>query len=423
METAKRIGIENEQVRTSRQKKWILFGILVLLFISVMLSIAVIEVKKSKSKPLVLINPTEKNFTKTKTVSGRVGQSHSETIYLNATKGSIQEIFVKVGETVTKGQKLFSYEGSTVAAELGQAEVNKKLAETSVTQMKEQITSLEQDIREAESTNTTDTTNRTNTTNTTNTTDAVDSANIATKAIAIQSLQAELNKAKAELRTAVLKVEKNTLQAEKLKAEIETLTVISNTAGVISNLNQNVGQGFRAKENQQLAIMQIASNDPFQIEGKLTEAEKAKISSGQSITVTSKVVANKKWKGKIAEVSDYPTYKTTAKKDKDIQQETIPYYSFKASIDSQKGLYPGYNTTLDVIVQSKQLLAVPETSIMGFGKSTYVYVQKKGKIQKQKVETGHNEGKWVAILKGLKEEDKLVENPSWIVRIGISLFD
>jgi membrane fusion protein, antimicrobial resistance system len=414
MEKAKRIGVENEQVRTSRQKKWILLGILVLLFISVMLSIAVIEVKKSKSKPLVLINPTEKKFTKTKTVSGRVAQSHAETIYLNVTKGSIQEIFVKEGETVTKGQKLFSYEGSTVAAELGQAEVNKKLAETSVTQMKEQITSLEQDIREAESTSTT---------STTDTTDAVDTANIATKAITIQSIQAELNKAKAELRAAELKVEKYTLQAEKLKSELETLTVISNTAGVISNLNQNVGQGFRVKENQQLAIMQIASNDPFQIEGKLTDAEKAKITSGQSITVTSKVVANKKWKGKISEVSDYPTYKTTANKDKDTQQETIPYYSFKASLDSQKGLYPGYYTTLDVVVQSKQLLAVPETSIMGFGKSTYVYVQKKGKIQKQKVETGQKGGKWVAILKGLKEEDKLEENPSWIVRLGTSLFD
>ncbi len=426
METAKRIGVENEQVRTSRQKKWILLGILVLLLISVMVSIAVIEVKKSKSMPLVLINPTEKIFTKTKTVSGRVVQSHAETIYLNVTKGAIQEIFVKEGETVTKGQKLFSYEGSTVAAELGQAEVNKKLAETSGTQMKEQITSLEQDIREAESTSTTDITDLTDitdTNDTTNTTDAVDTANIATKAITIQSIQAELNKAKAELRAAELKVEKYTLQAEKLKSELETLTVISNTAGVISNLNQNVGQGFRAKENQQLAIMQIASNDPFQIEGKLTEAEKAKITSGQSITVTSKVVANKKWKGKISEVSDYPTYKTTANKDKDTQQETIPYYSFKASLDSQKGLYPGYYTMLDVVVHSKQLLAVPETSIMGFGKSTYVYVQKKGKIQKQKVETGQKGGKWVAILKGLKEEDKLEENPSWIVRLGTSLFD
>ncbi|PFP30497.1 hypothetical protein COJ96_04585 [Bacillus sp. AFS073361] len=423
METAKRIGVENEQVRTSRQKKWILLGILVLLFISVMLSIAVIEVKKSKSKPLVLIKPTEKIFTKTKTVSGRVVQSHAETIYLNVTKGSIQEIFVKEGETVTKGQKLFSYEGSTVAAELGQAEVNKKLAETSVTQMKEQITSLEQDIQEAESTSITSTTDTTDTTDTTNTTNAVDTANIATKAITIQSIQAELNKVKAELRAADLKVEKYTLQAEKLKSELETLTVISNTAGLISNLNQNVGQGFRAKENQQLAIMQIASNDPFQIEGKLTEAEKAKITSGQSITVTSNVVANKKWKGKISEVSDYPTYKTNANKNKDIQQETNPYYSFKASLDSQKGLYPGYNTMLDVVVQSKQLLAVPETSIMGFGKSTYVYVQKKGKIQKQKVETGQKGGKWVAILKGLKEEDKIEENPSWIVRLGTSLFD
>ncbi|MGG3469763.1 efflux RND transporter periplasmic adaptor subunit [Neobacillus pocheonensis] len=418
METAKRIGVDNEHVRTPRKKKWMILGIFILLFMAVLSIIVVVEVKKSNAKPLVFISPIEKNFTKTKTVSGRVVQSHTETIYINATKGSIQEIFVKEGETVTPGQKLFSYEGSTVAADQGQAEANKKLAETSVTQLKEQITSLEQDIREAESTTTPDITD---TPDTTNTTDAVDTANQATKAITIQSLQAELNSAKAELRASELKVEKYTLEAEKLKAELETLTVSSLTAGVITNLNQNVGQGFQAKDNQQLAIMQIASNNPFQIEGKLTEAEKAKITPGQSITVTSKVVANKKWKGKISEVSDNPTYKTPANKGKDPQQEPIPSYTFKASLDSQKGLYPGYTTTLDVVVQSKELLAVPETSIKGFGKSTYVYVLKKGKLHEQKVETGQKQGKWVAILKGLKKEDKLGEDPSWIIRLGTKM--
>jgi HlyD family secretion protein len=404
METTKRIATENEQVRTPRQKKLILIGIFVLLLISVTLSVVVIEVKKSKSKTLQFINPKEIMFTKTKTVSGRVVPSHTETIYVNATKGSIQEIFVKEGETVTKGQKLFSYEGLTVAAELGQAEINKKLAESSVIQMEEQITSLEQDIQEAESTTSTD---------------AVDTANLATKVAKIQSLQAELNTAKAELRAADLKVEKYTLQAEKLKAQQETLTVSSNTAGVIQNLDQNVGQGFRVTNKQQKAIMQIASNDPFQIEGMLTEAEKAKIKSGQSITVTSNVVDNKKWKGQILEVSDYPTYKTPANKDK--QQEPIPYYTFKASLDSQKDLYPGYSTMLDVVVQSKQLLAVPKTSIKGSGKATYVYVLKKGKIHKQKVETGQKRGKWVAILKGLKKDDKLGKNPSWTVRPGTKI--
>ncbi|MBT2722688.1 efflux RND transporter periplasmic adaptor subunit [Bacillus sp. ISL-46] len=419
METAKRISAENEQVRTPSKKKLIYIGILVLLLISVLIFVAIIELNKSKEK-LVFINPAEKTFLETKTVSGRVVQSHTETIYVNATKGLIQEIFVKEGETVTKGQKLFSYEGSTLQAELGQAEINKKLAETSVIQVKEQITSLENDIRKAESTATLGTINTTDTTNTTNTTDVVDTDSIATKPI--QSLYAELNTARAELRAAELKVEKYSLQAEKLKAELETLTVSSNTDGVIVSLNKNVGQGFRATENQQLAIIQIASNDPFQIEGKLTEAEKAKITSGQPITLISNAVANKKWKGKISEVSDYPTYKTPAKKDKDTQQDPIPLYSFKASLDSQKGLYPGYNTTLDVVVQSKRLLAVPESSIIGSGKSTYVLVLKKeGKIQKQMVETGQKRGEWVAILKGLKEKDKLGENPSWIVRLGTKI--
>jgi len=415
METAKRIGTENEQARTPRQKKLILLGLLVLILILVMLSLAIIEFNKRDLKKLVFLNPTEKTFIKTKTVSARVVQSHTETIYVNASKGSIKEIFVKEGETVAKGQQLFSYEGSALTAELGQAEINKQLAETSSQQLKEQITSLEQDLLEAESTTTLGTSDATNTV-TTNLTDVGESDHIADQSIL--SLKAELNTAKADSRAAELKVEKYTLEAEKVKAELDSLFVSSNTAGVIVNLNQNVGQGFQAKENQQLAIMEIASNDPFKIEGKLTEAEKAKITPEQPIIVTSNVVANKKWNGKITEVSDYPTYKASANKDKAAQHEPNPYYSFKASLDSQKGLYPGYSTTLDVVLQSKQLLAVPETSIITIGKSSYVFVQKKEILHKQKVETGQKTGQWVAILKGLKDEDKVGVNPSWIVHLG-----
>lgn len=399
MKTEDSIVEENERT----PKKLILIGILILLLISAIVSVAYVEIRKSKSKTLEFINPTEKNFIKTKTVSGRVVPSHTETIYVDETKGSIQEILVKEGETITKGQKLFTYESSSVAAEIGQAEVNKKLAETSVSQSKEQITSLEEEIREAEST-------------TTDTTDTTNSTDIAMNHL----LQAELNSAKAELNAAELTVEKYSLQDEKLKAQLQSLTVSSNTAGVIQYLNQNVGQGFRVTGNQQKEIMQIASNEPFQIEGMLTETEKAKITLGQSITVRSKVVSNKKWKGKISEVSDYPIFKTSANKD-NATQESIPYYSFKASVDSQESLYPGYNTTLDVVVISKQMLAVPNTSIKRSGNSTYVYVLTKGKIHKQKVAIGRKSGKWVAILKGIKKEDKIVEKPNWTVREGTKI--
>ncbi|WP_088071478.1 efflux RND transporter periplasmic adaptor subunit [Gottfriedia luciferensis] len=409
MGSAKTIDAENEQALSPRQKKLILIGILVLIFISVGLSVAVIEVKKSKSKTLQFINPTMENFIKTKTVSGRVVQSHTETIYVNATKGAINEIFVKDGDTVSKGQNLFSYEDSTLKAEIGQAEANKKLAETSVTQKNEQITSLEQEMNEVDS----------------STPSSKDDANRAANISSVQSLQIELNKANDDLRVAELNVEKYTLEVEGLKAQQESLTIKSNTDGIVHNLNLNIGQGFQTSDNQQVAIMQIASNEPFQIEGKLTEEEKAKIKSGQPISVTSNVVPNKKWKGEILEVSDYPTYKSspsnTNVKGKDSQKESIPYYSFKASLDSQKNLYPGYDTTLNVVVQSKQLLAVPETSIKGSGKSTYVYVLKKGKIEKQKVKTGPKSGKWVAILKGLKEKDKVGKNPSWTVRPGTKI--
>jgi|GEM_PF-781717 len=416
METAKRIDEEKEQVKviTPRHKKFILAGIIVLLIVSVILSVAVVEIKKSKSKTLQFISPTVKSFTKTETVSGRVVQSHTETIYVNPTKGSINEIFVKEGDTVTKGQKLFSYEDTTIAAELGQAEVNKKLAETTVTQKNDQIASLEKDIQNAisastSSPNPTDANNTDkNATNTANTPQ-------------IQSLQAELNTAKEELNAAQLKVEQSTLEAEKLKAQQESLTVNSNSDGVVLNLNKSIGQGYKATDKQQISIMQIASNEPFQIEGKLTEEEKAKVEPGQAIKVSSKVVTDKSWKGSISEVSNYPMNDQSTNQDKNSKKEAFPYYTFRATLDSQENLYPGYETNLEVVVESKDLLAIPETSVKGSGKSKYVYVLKKGTIYKQNVKTGQKQGKYVAILKGVKEGDKVGKNPSWTVRAGTKI--
>ncbi|PGS50929.1 efflux RND transporter periplasmic adaptor subunit [Bacillus sp. AFS041924] len=420
MESAKRIDEEKEQAKaiTPRQKKFIIIGIIILLIVSVILSLVVLEIKKSKSKTLQFVSPTVKSFTKTETVSGRVVQSHTDTIYVNPGKGSINEIFVKEGDTVTKGQKLFSYEDPTIAAELGQAEVNKKLAETTVTQKKEQVESLEQDIQNANLETTSDPTDKTKT-DTTKTKTKTDTT--ATDTSVIQSLQIELNKVKEELNAAELKVEQYTLEAEKLKAQQESLTVNSKNDGVILNLNQKIGQGFKATDKQQISIMQIASNEPFQIEGKLTEEEKAKIEPGQAIKVTSKVVANKSWKGSISEVSNFPMNNTSSNQEKNTKQATVPYYSFRATLDSQETLYPGYETKLTVVVESKDLLAVPETSIKGSGKSTYVYTLKKGKIYKQTVKTGQKSGKYVAILKGLKEGDKVGKNPSWTVRPGTKI--
>ncbi|MFB7138920.1 efflux RND transporter periplasmic adaptor subunit [Gottfriedia sp. NPDC056225] len=386
---------KNKYESTPRKKRLILISTIILLLISAIVSVVYIEVRKSKSKTLEFISPTVKNYNKTKTVLGHVVPGHSETIYLNPSKGTVKEIYIKAGETVTKGQNLFSYDDPTVEAEIGQVEVNKKLAETSVAQLSEQVTSIDQEIQEATS------------------------ATIMNETT-IQSLQAELNAAKKELYAAELNVQKYSFEDEKLKTQQESLTVKSNIDGVITNLNQDIGLGYQATNKQQISIIQIATNEPLQIEGTLTEQEKTKISLGQSIAVTSKVVPDKKWKGKITGVSDYPTHKTSTKKDKSIKESAL-YYTFKASLDTQKGLYPGFDTKLKVVVESKDMLSVPNTSIKEAGKSKFVYLLKKGKIHKQKVVTGQKKGRWVAILKGLKEKDKIVVKPNWTVREGTKI--
>ena len=63
----------------------------------------------------------------------------------------------------------------------------------------------------------------------------------------------------------------------------------------------------QALGGQGKAFLQVASKDPFQVQGTLTELQKSQIQKDQTFTVTAKANNKKKWTGKITEVSEFPT--------------------------------------------------------------------------------------------------------------------
>ena len=308
-------------------------------------------------------------------------------------------MFVKEGQEVTKGQKLFSYDNPELSIQLKQLEIDKKSVQMRFDQGKEKIASLQKEIQKAKS--------------------ARSAKDI------LDPLETQLQDLQFQQQTTQLEIEKNKLQEEDLQNKQNDLIVYSNTDGVVQKADKDAGQnGAQAAGALGSPIIQIASKDPFVITGTLTELQKSQILPNQSIKVTAKAAANKTWTGKITNIEEYPVSDGTEQSVPVVggqQSQNISYYNFKAALDSQDGLSPGYHVSIQINLSSKKMLVVPSSCIVEKGDSRYVYVVKKNKLHKQTVTTGMEDGESLEVIVGLKAGDKVVKNPSANVHDGLDV--
>jgi HlyD family secretion protein len=392
------VPLQPEQIQQPRRKKWIVISLILLIVIIAAINIMVMQSKKHNSvKDLTFASVTNKELSNTKLVSGRIVPGNIETIYQDPSKGTVKELFVKEGQEVAKGQKLFSYDNPELSIQLRQLEIDIKSTKIRYDQGNKKILSLQNELKKAKDANSPK-----------EVTDPLDS---------------QLEDLQFQQKTTELEIEKNKLQEEDLQNKQKSLTVYSSYEGIVQKVNKDAGQNS-TQGTQTNPVVQIASKEPFVIQGTLTELQKSQLQPNQPITVTAKAFANKKWTGKITEISEYPTSDETgqtALASAGQQSQNISYYNFEAALDSQEGLSSGYHVSIQVNLSTKKMLAVPSNSIVDKGNSRFVYVVRNNKLHKQTVTTGIGDGNLTEILKGLKAEEKVVKNPSTNVYEGLEV--
>lgn len=389
--------MQTETVQAPRRKrKWIIIGFILLIVLVVGINIAVTQAKKGSAQAgLKFAVATERSINNMKLISGRVIPGNIETIYADATKGKVKDIFIKEGDEVQKGQKLFSYDSPELALQIKQADLDNQMTTMRSKQASDKIDSLNQDIQKAKDTGAPST--------------------------VIQPLEAQVADLESQMKTIDLEKQKNDLQQQELQKKQEDLIVYSKNNGVVQKLDPDASQG--STQLQPKAFIQIASKDPFQIQGTLTELQKSQIQKGQTVTITAKAVANKTWKGKITEVSEYPTTADSGQINTTdaAASQTISYYTYKASLESQDGLSPGYHVSMQVNISSQKLLSVPRSSIVEENNESYLFINDNGKLKKTKVTTGLSDGEWIQVSQGVKEGDKVAESPSSKLQDGMDV--
>lgn len=376
--------------RTSK-KKWIVIGLIAAILTITAINITIIQNKKNNtSTDLKFATVTKKEISNTKLIAGRIVPGNMETYRVDPTKGKVKEIFVKAGQKVKKGDKLFVYNDADVSIQEKQLEIDQKSTDLRSKQLNDKMASLKKQIQKAK--------------------DEHASAEV------IDPLETQWQDLQSQQQSLNLEIEKNKLTAEQLKNKRDDLTVYSSIDGVVLKANPDAGQNISQTSGVQGdPIVQIVSKDPYQIEGTLTELQKAQIQVNQPITITAKAAAGKTWTGKIIEISDYPTSSESAQDlpgNAGTQPQNISYYNFKAALDSQEGLSPGYHVSVQVELSKKKMPAVPNSSIVEKGDSSYVYVVMNHKLHKQKITKGNSDGEWTEIPVGLKPGEQVVDHPS-----------
>ncbi|MGF9991570.1 efflux RND transporter periplasmic adaptor subunit [Bacillus mycoides] len=390
--------LPNTTRKLNKKKKWIISGVITLIVIVAAINIFVMQGKKkseAKADAVSFEKVTERKLNNTKLISGQVKPGNIESFYADPTKGKVKDIEVKEGQEVEKGTKLFSYDNEEINLQMKQAELDQKMATMRYDQEQKKIDSIKKEIKKAK-----------------------DSG--AGKEVT-DPLEEQVSELEMAQKTTDLEKEKGKLQKEELSKKQKELTIYSNFTGVVQKLDKDAAQSSsQALGGQGKAFLQVASKDPFQVQGTLTELQKSQIQKDQTFTVTAKANNKKKWTGKITEVSEFPTSAEMAQAA-DEGTQNMSQYTYKASLDSQDGLSPGYHVSLQVNLENKTMIAVPSKSIVEKGEDAFVYIEEKGKLRKQNVKKGATDGDWTEIVKGATVGQKVVKNPSDNVYDGMEV--
>lgn len=382
--------------KKSSKKKWIIMGVIALLILVVSLNLFIMQRKQTASATdLKFAKVTEKELSSTKLVSGKVVPGKEETIYADPTLGKVKEVFVNEGQEVKAGQKLFTYSNPQLDIQLEQLAIDKKSANLRYDQGNKKIASLKDQIQKAKDAG-------------------------ATKEVT-DPLDSQLQDLELQQQTSKLDLDKLKLQENDLTRKQKELTVYSTIDGQLLKVDKEAAQSGSQSAPQTQPLITIASKDPYQIEGTLSELQKAQIRPNQPITIHAKAIADKSWAGKITEVSEYPTSDQGAAGAIGQGTQNISYYDFTASLNSQDGLAPGYHVSVQVKLTSKKLIATPRSSIVEKGNSPYVFTVKKGVLKKQEITMGMGDGEWTEVLSGLSEGEKVVTNPSSSLKEGMEV--
>lgn len=312
--------------------------------------------------------------------AGVVEAQESWKINLDASR-TVQEIYVKEGDEIAEGDKLFAYDTTELNTEIAQAKLEMESISNEIDDYNTQIAALQAER------------------------DAASEEAKFDYTTEIQSVQNDLKQAQFNKKSKQLEV-------DRLNESIKNSVVTSKMAGVVKSLNENQD----ADTNGTDAFMTILATGDYRVKCLINEQNMMDISEGSAVIIRSRVDESQTWTGVIAQIDrESPQAGTTDVMSMETanSEDTTgtSKYPFYVTIDSSEGLMLGQHVMVEPDHgqgTAKDGIWIYESYLDIDKETAYIWADNgKGRIEKRKVELGEYDEttQEYQILSGLDKKD------------------
>ncbi|OMP66538.1 efflux RND transporter periplasmic adaptor subunit [Domibacillus epiphyticus] len=320
----------------------------------------------------------EQELRTTVMIPGTLALANEQSIYYDMEKGDVDTIHVKEGDTVKIGTPLVTYKNETLSLEEQQSDLTRQSSNLQIESINKQLNQLsdKQDELEKE----------------------------IGKQAAKEQVAAERNQLNLELDTAKIERKRSDLERETVRKKKAGLSVESEINGTVLNVNKEADVNTA---DIQEPLVHIGNTTSFTGEGVLSEYDALNVKKGQPVTITSDVIPDKEWTGRVTKVDLLP------QKQADPAGDTANQYPVEITIadSSISDIKPGFKLLMEIETSKKTAYAVPAEAVRQDEKEEYVFVAENGKAVKKTVKTGQKTNKLIEITSGIKGKDKVIINP------------
>lgn len=325
-----------------------------------------------------------RNVSGSSLFSGVVEARSTQKIKKSSRK-KVKKCYVSEGDTVKKGDLLFTYDMESIELDLQSAALELEELESNIKSYDTQIAELEKEYKKASS-----------------------SSDKLSYSLEIQS--AKIDKAEAEYN---LKSKQQSY--EKLKKSTNTTKVYSKISGVIQSINDgdNNDDTESGSSDAYITILQTSS---YRVKATANEMNVATLQEDMEVSVLSRLDETQTWSGTISKIdTDGSSSNDSEDEENDdgSSGESATQYTFYVKLDDSDGLLMGQH----VYVSTGEVMSAEEQNALHLAAAFlwqdedgifYVWVgNKRNRLEKRQVTVGeYNEyNDTYSILDGLTEDD------------------
>lgn len=291
----------------------------------------------------------------------------------------IQEIYVKEGDEVQVGTKLFSYDVDDAQNAIDSAKIEIESSNNSISDYNDSIKSLEEEKKTADEQR-------------------------------VKDIEYEIRENQNKIREEQLNVDLKKAEIEKNQKIVKSGVIVSTVTGVVKKINKDE-KDAQGNETPYIVIYQ---NDKLRVKGMVEEETARSLQKDQEVAVRSRVNEDEVYKGKIVQID----LDKKAENENEMQgqgsdekqNDKSSKYPFYVEIEGENKFLLGEHVYVDTDLSSldkKKGIWLDASYVVNADK-TFVWVENKDKsIEKRNVkvkELDENSNKY-HIISGLKTSD------------------